>query len=205
MNNTSKQLHPIWNKLQNLESVSFTALGDSLTYGWEASFSYFDSFIAKIRAQFCGAIIVGTNAGVCGDTVLDGVRRLPALLDNPPDILLVQFGINDLYANIPIEQYGKALAAIARKAIRSNAIPVFVTSGPLLHPDDRKRIQLYYDEMKKVAKSYEAPLVDLAAYWLERSVDLNADYFDDGVHPNNHGYTIMAEGLFQFYQKLSCN
>lgn len=197
-----RQLKPIQEKLKNDKPVFISALGDSLTYGWEASFSYFDLFISKLRSAFCGVRITGHNAGVCGETAEDGLRRLPNLLASTPDVLIVQFAINDMYSGVPLTRYAAALSAIARKTVRSDTIPIFITSGPLLHKDERTRILPFYSKMETVAHSYDVPFADISSYWLSHNSNISEHYFDDGVHPNDNGYHVMANALYQIFKTL---
>ncbi|MBN2340525.1 MAG: SGNH/GDSL hydrolase family protein [Deltaproteobacteria bacterium] len=192
-------LAPFFEKLRSGLPVRIVALGDSLTYGWEASFSYFDLFISKLRVDYCGVTIDGYNDGVCGDTAAGGQRRISdLLLRHEPNIVIVQFGINDLYAGVPLSEYSTSLGAIARKCLRDSALPLFISSGPLLLERDQQRINEYYDAMKIVAERYHVPMVDISAYWLQHTSSLRAFYFPDGVHPNDDGYRIMADALYAF-------
>ena len=192
----------IFKKLERREEIRIVGLGDSLTYGWEASFSYFDLFISKLRANYCGVTIQGHNAGICGDTAAGGERRVVALLAPPTDAVIVQFGINDLYSEVPIAGYKASMGAICRKIIRAGAIPLPITSGPLLYSDQQKKIAPYYRAIKEITEAYECPFADVAERWHKRHANLKDLYFEDGVHPNDSGYHAMADALYEICYEL---
>lgn len=199
---TCNQYEDVVEKLKQGGPVRIVGLGDSLTYGWEASYSYFDLFISKLRADYCGVTITGHNAGICGDTAAGGEHRVNDTLSEATDMVIVQFGINDLYLGVPIEEYKLSLRAIARKAIRQNAVPLFVTSGPLLYPEQQLEIAPYYDALKNAAHSYDCPVADIAAYWIMHYQDFRPFYYDDGVHPTDSGYKAMADALYTICETL---
>jgi acyl-CoA thioesterase I len=196
--NTDQRAH-IVEKLKRGDSVRIVGLGDSLTFGWEASFSYFDLFISRLRADFGAESVTGVNAGICGDTASGGASRVGRLLNEKTDLLLIQFGINDLYAGVPLHSYGQALGAILDTAIQSGASPLPVTSGPLLYPEQQRDIAPYYQTLHRVAESFDCPTADIAGYWHAHFNTFSPFYYEDGVHPNDAGYRAMADALYALY------
>jgi acyl-CoA thioesterase I len=190
------QLNNIVNRLHSGDTVRIVGLGDSLTHGWEASFSYFDLFISRLRTEFNSATVNGINAGICGDTARGGVTRVGRLLEEKTDLLLVQFGINDLYCGVSIDSYADALGAIAQKTIQSGSLPLLVTSGPLLYPEQQREIAPYYNALHRVAANLQCPTADIASYWRTQFTTFSHFYYEDGVHPNDAGYRAMADALY---------
>jgi lysophospholipase L1-like esterase len=73
--------------------MKITFLGDSLTWG-----GYGGSFVAEIQKRLPQHDII--NAGVGGNTVINLLRRLDAVLDDEPDGVFVMTGGNDAISNI---------------------------------------------------------------------------------------------------------
>lgn len=190
------QLNHIVNRLNSGDSVRVVGLGDSLTYGWEASFSYFDLFISRLRTEFNSATVNGINAGICGDTASGGATRVGRLLEEKTDLLLVQFGINDLYCGVSVNRYADALNDIAQKAIQSGSLPLLITSGPLLYPEQQREIAPYYTALHRVATNLQCPTADIATFWHSQFTTFSQFYYEDGVHPNDAGYRAMADALY---------
>ena len=115
-------------------------------------------------------------------------------------MVIIQFGINDLYSGVPVDSYKTSISAIIRKVVRAHAVPLPVTSGPLLHPEQQRDIAPYYQALRDAAASYECPLADIAAVMHEQHQNFHEFYFDDGVHPNDNGYRAMADALYEIWR-----
>jgi lysophospholipase L1-like esterase len=79
-------------------ALRLVALGDSITHGMdlplEATYPY--RLARRLEAYLDGRPVVVVNAGVCGDTVLQGLARLERdVLRFRPALTLVAFGLND--------------------------------------------------------------------------------------------------------------
>ncbi len=72
--------------------ITVLALGDSLTAGYGLAPE--DSFALRLEQALNkgGRTIRVINAGVSGDTTLDGLRRLDGLLQHRPDLVIVELG-----------------------------------------------------------------------------------------------------------------
>src|SRR5512141_2411355 len=70
-------------------------LGDSLTEGWGVPTDQaYPAILARELARH-GRPIRSLNAGRSGDTVAQGLARLPGVLRQGPDVLVVALGVND--------------------------------------------------------------------------------------------------------------
>ncbi|MCP4676115.1 MAG: hypothetical protein GY854_11535 [Deltaproteobacteria bacterium] len=84
-------------KLANGDKVAIAGLGDSLTYGWMVRHGFFDRFLDGLETRYPDARLIRINAGVPGDTAAGGVSRLDRVLEKKPNLLIVQFALNDLF------------------------------------------------------------------------------------------------------------
>ena len=77
--------------------------GDSLTagFGVPPGASYPDNLQRMLDAA--GTRYRVLNLGVSGETTGDGVARLPAVLAEKPDLVVLEFGANDGLRGIPVE------------------------------------------------------------------------------------------------------
>ena len=78
-------------------------LGDSLTSGWKLPESQAYPALVQRALRAKGRKVRVLNAGVSGDTVAQGLKRLPAVLRREPDVLVVALGINDGLRGLPPE------------------------------------------------------------------------------------------------------
>ncbi len=100
-------------KLAAGESVRIAALGDSLTYGWMVEKGYIDFLQDMLQAKYPAATIQFINRGIPGDTAEGGLRRLKEqVIDAHPDLVFVQFALNDAFIGCPLAEYEKNIALI---------------------------------------------------------------------------------------------
>ena len=98
------------------EGPSVVFLGDSLTAGWRIPES--KAFPARLekRLRDEGRPIRAINAGVSGNTIGQGLARLPGALAKRPDILVVALGVNDGLRGLPLEPGEAGLREIVKTA-----------------------------------------------------------------------------------------
>jgi lysophospholipase L1-like esterase len=157
------------------------AFGDSITYGTGANKS--ESYPAVLEISVNRKVI---NAGVPGELSMQGLRRLPKLLDKyHPDLLILCHGGNDILQK---EDLAEAEANIRQMIILANNrnIPVILLGVP--KPGlFLKDAELY----NSIAENTEVTFIpNLIAKILS-----DAAMKSDPVHPNNTGYSKMASVL----------
>src|SRR5512134_2261679 len=87
-------------------------LGDSLTEGWGLSADEaYPALLARELARR-GRPIRALNAGRSGDTVAQGLARLPGVLQESPDVLVVALGTNDALRGLSVEEAERDLRRI---------------------------------------------------------------------------------------------
>ncbi len=180
-------------------------LGDSLTYGWMVRRGFFDRFCDPLAARHPCTSLVRFNAGVPGDTAQGGLARLPALLERRPHLVLVQFGINDLFCGVGATSYAAALARIVEMTRGAGAAPWLVVSCPLALPGDALAARPFYDAIRALGAEGDVPVADLDRHWRERcdpATPAGAHFLDDGIHPDDAGHALMAEGLLALWDRL---
>lgn len=199
--------HPGMKKIiELLESggdLAIAGIGDSLTFGWMVSQGYFDCFCDVLQRRYPAGIIKRVNAGVPGDTARGGLRRLGGVLQGDPDLVVVQFGLNDMATGAEVEEFEDDLDTLACRVTGSGALPLLVTSCPVLG-EQGVRVEAYYDAVRRVAKARQAPLADIAHCWREKRRHTQGAgpwHLSDGVHPSDEGHRVMAECLLTLFSR----
>ncbi|MFN2268216.1 MAG: GDSL-type esterase/lipase family protein, partial [Desulfonatronovibrio sp.] len=77
--------------------ITVLALGDSLTAGYGLAPEYSFAFRLEQTLRNEGNDVQVINGGMSGDTAHDGLRRLEGFLKYRPDLVIVEFGANDIY------------------------------------------------------------------------------------------------------------
>lgn len=176
-------------------------LGDSLTAGWEVERGFFDRFVVGLARRYPDALLEAVQAGVPGDTAEGGLGRLSRLLSPPPQLSVVQFGLNDAYVGLPPGAFAGALGGIGGRLLSAGSALVLVTSCPLPDPEANRWIRPYYDAVCEVAGRLGCALAELDRHWAARSSGRAARglWGWDGVHPTDAGHALMAEGLLAVF------
>ena len=167
------------------------ALGDSLFagYGLEPGQSYPARLEAALRARGINARIM--NAGVSGDTTAGGLQRLDFTLNSlpqPPALVIISLGGNDMLRGLPPEQTRANLDAILGK-LKARKVPVLLMgmiAAPNLGADYAGQFNPIYPAL---AKKHGASLVP---FFLQPLVDKPALIQADHVHPTAPGIDLLV-------------
>ena len=178
--------------------VTLLALGDSLTagYGLQPSDAFPVKLEAALRAK--GHDVKVINAGVSGDTALDGASRLDWALAEPVDAVIVELGANDALRGLPVPQAEAALdqllATLAEKNIP--ALLAGMRAPPNLGPDYQKAFDGMYP---RLAEKHGVPLYPFFLDGVAADTRLNQA---DGMHPNPAGVDVIVQRILPSVEKL---
>lgn len=192
-----QSLQIVKDRLRAGKDITITGFGDSLTQGWMVQKGFYDRFIDGLRQNFPQTTIDSHNKGVPGSTAQEAIDRLYQIDEQQPDLVIVQFGINDCSVGIPVEHYARHLEVIAKSLMQQDILPVLVTSCPVEDTILGRYVQMYYEALAELAVRLASPVVRLDEFWLchAKSSTEEALFQWDGVHPTDAGHTLMARGL----------
>lgn len=170
------------------------AFGDSVTYGTGAQPG--EDWPTLLAAKTGWQIV---NAGIPGDTALEGKDRIAALLEqHRPALVIVEIGGNDFLRRRSHTDVKSDMRQIIG-AIRSSGAEVVVVAVPEFSMfavvTDRPKDALLYVELGKDEK---IPVIAGVFTGVLAQPDLRADT----IHPNAKGYRVMADGIFAELKKM---
>jgi acyl-CoA thioesterase-1 len=132
------------------------------------------------------------------------------VLDEDPDIVIMQFGINDSYidsddpegpSRIPVKKFRRNMIFMLNK-LNKNGIRVILLTpnafGTNREPWRHKRLEEYVEVIRDLARRKKVLFIDVYSYYIEyentpgKKAD---DLLLDGVHPNDLGHELLAEKL----------
>jgi len=181
-------------KVFPVSGLQVLAFGDSITAGVGADMSggYPDILQDLLAAK--GLALGVTNAGVGGETVFTGAKRLPATLDAStivPGIALVLEGINGLGDDADsIESTLDALLDMVAAVRARGGLPILGTLTPVKDPDTRESaVDALNARIRQIAAQQGIRLADHHKAFGGNPALLG----EDGLHPNDDGYQVMAE------------
>lgn len=187
-----------YSKLVYEKSLQVAFIGGSVTSG------AFSSTAAKcwagltgawLREQFPQATILTKNAGWGGTGVKPGVYRLEEdALSCKPDLVFVEFAINDYYDGTSVADIKSCAESIIRKlyAYDPTTEVVFV----LISEHTASANSAHRAAYMEVAEAYHVPVVDISTALTEHLSKNNLPWeelFGDVVHPNDKGHAFYAE------------
>ncbi len=203
------------------ETLRIVAFGDSTTAPLPGVSQLYPQRLATLLAS-AGAEAEVINAGRSGshtgrwvdsggfrnrhalDRLQDAVRA------RRPDVVIVQFGINDCWVDrggeegtsrVPIEHYEKNLNQIISTLQKDGAVVIAMTPNPVRSDVEGwryARLGRYAEVVRDVAKRLHARLIDVwssfEAYGAVEGQSLD-DLLLDQVHPNDAGHRVIARLL----------
>lgn len=164
------------------------AFGDSLTYGTGADK---EQSYPTVLSQLTGRQVI--NAGIPGEISVDGLNRLPELLDEyQPELLILIHGGNDFIRRLPIQRTADNIRQMIAAA-RQRDIDVLLLGVPQPGLLSRNSAELYnrISDSLGIAHDLETLPEILATPSLK----------SDLVHPNARGYLLLAENISSLLQE----
>lgn len=184
-------------KLADKKLVFF---GNSLTagYGLGPEEAFPARTQVKIDSLELGYEVI--NAGLSGETSAGGLTRIDWILQQKPDIFVLELGANDGLRGIPVAETRKNLQGILDKVKAANPEVKLVVAGmmvpPNMGPEYAKDFQSIFPELAKTNNATLIPFL-LEGVAGERSLNLA-----DGIHPTAEGHQLVANSIWKYLQPL---
>lgn len=166
-------------------------LGDSVAAGLHLPRDR--AFPAALQRQMAAAGLPFrlVNAGVSGDTSAGGLARLDWLLQQQPDVLIVELGANDGLRGVKVATTEQNLREIlARTQVAGPKILLLgVRIPPSMGPDYSEAFAAIYP---RLAQEFELPLVP---FFMRGVAGVPALNLPDGLHPTAEGHEHIARNV----------
>ena len=171
--------------------TTIVAFGDSYFsgYGVQPGQSFPTQLERALRARGHNARVI--NAGVPGETIEDGLRRLDKTLASKPDLIILELGANDGEQGLdPVVSRANLDSLITR--IREAHVRVLLCGAEA--PDefgDTYRAN-FNPIFPSVAAKHQVPLYPFILDGVARNADLIQE---DGEHPTVRGVRVMVDRM----------
>lgn len=164
-------------------------LGDSITQGWEAEFDSL-SYANRVSRYFNADSVIQGVGGACFFD--DCVKKIPY----DPDWVIIAYGTNDfgLYDNAD-EFKDKVGTFMSKIHDLYSDKKVFVIS-PIWRQNCKTKTSFSFTECRHIIAS-EARAKGFVHIDGASLVPPIPDFYTDGLHPNDNGFSLYAENLIQ--------
>lgn len=190
--------------LKNGCDVTIVAFGDSITAGYAVRRGFTSFWREMLQKKYSQAKIEMINSGISGDTTMDGLARLDwTVLSYEPDLVTINFCINDCVLRLGLDEFEMNLVEMVRR-IRAGpgSEMLLLSSQPLETPPYDRLVLDYYQAIERVAKEMDVGFVDVYGAWMERirqGTPLGSLILSGLDHPNEAGYKIISEVLMRLF------
>lgn len=201
------KLNNITNKLKNQKKATVVYLGGSVTNGFGSTNANEKSWRALsgkyFKESFPDADITLVNAGVGGTgTGYARFRLQKDVLDYNPDLVFIEFSINDSYDGCGVAEsefyYESLIHTINANNPQTDIVMVVITDRGNMRNGSSAIAAAHY----ALAQYYGIPVIDVlgaVANDMKCNSEHNEDYFlTDWAHPNDTGYAFYADVVNEF-------
>jgi acyl-CoA thioesterase-1 len=169
-------------------------LGDSLTAGYGLTADQAYPARVQQRIDDAGLRFRVVNAGVSGDTMAGGLRRVEWLLKQPIAVLVVALGANDMLRGQSVDALRSNLRGILDKLLEAEPEARIVIAGMRAAPNlGRGYGRKFEQSYAEIAREYDAVLIPFVLEGVAGDPTLNQA---DGIHPTAKGQERVAETVW---------
>lgn len=171
--------------------MKIICLGDSLTYGYMLARKY---AWPSILGQKDGWTVI--NEGISGDTTGGMLARLPQILEERPDKLILMGASNDLFCKLSVEVPFANLRSMAMQAVHWRVEPVLLNPPRIIEEIDQDR--LFNQGLYRLGSLLEEECIERNWSYLDlgreiRELEDFKGLYLDGVHFNREGNAEIAK------------
>lgn len=191
----------VFEKAANGEDITVGYIGGSVTQGAVSGHSRQYSWARLshqwLTKQFPDAEIGYVNAGI-GGTPSDygNFRGQPHLLSHDPDIVFIEFSVNN---NSHYEVHRESYEALLRAALSDEKVPAVALVISALATDHA------VEQAMDFAEYYGVPVINTdegVFYGIDAGEYSIGEYAPDTIHPYEWGHRIMGDMVIRFYEKM---
>jgi acyl-CoA thioesterase-1 len=185
-----------------MSRVTYVAFGDSITDGYGVSRGFVSFLVEQISMARPDLDLQVINTGMSGDTSSGGLYRLGRdVVEYRPDLVTMNFGVNDAFSGISPVQFSDNLRDMASRIRDAGCQRLLMLSCEAIPEGWAERQVLpYWEAMKTVAEEAGCIYADVHGRWVEelKRGRAESDLIISGdLHPNEEGHRLIAEAVFE--------
>ena len=180
----------------------YVAFGDSITEGYGVTRGFVSYLTEMILSHRSDLELVTFNTGMSGDTSRGGLYRLGRdVVEHRPDLVTINFGVNDAFSGISPEQFKNNLRDMVTRIKDSGCDRIVLLSCESI-PEEwaEEQVLPYWAAMKSLADDLKCVYADVHDKWL-RELEAGRPVGDliipGDLHPSQEGHRLIAVSVFE--------
>lgn len=175
---------------ETAQAANIICFGDSITSGYGSTTGGYPPKLDQLLQEHGKPALI-INSSIPGERTPEGANRLAEVLKTSrADIMLIMEGTNDVRRGLSLGTTQRNLDAIIKQAKAAGVVPIVATLTPSNQGKSPKLIPAKWNPMiKSLAAENKVILSDhyqkILKDWTKSTVD--------GIHPNDDGYTLIAQ------------
>ena len=186
----TRRIQEVFSRMGQGENVTVAYLGGSITEGYmvNSTQNYANKTTNWLKKVFENNNIKHVNAGLSGTSSTIGLLRVQQdVLDKKPDLVFVEFAVNDANDAISKMMYESLISRI----INSETAPAVVLIFTVLENG-----YTCEEHMSRIGEAYRLPMISVNAALAPELESKNiewSDYGQDEAHPTKQGHIWISE------------
>jgi len=178
--------------------------GGSIAAGFGVTRSYADILTKALLPRGIEVI----NRSRYRENSFDGIGTFNEDIANfGPDILLVQFGVDDAFGYVYRSEFQENLVQMIRLTrLRFNPVIFLATSHTFDNPNDMDAVYIFYRSLMIVASDLGCHLIPVHSYWAgyleEQNISSKDLTLSDSRYPNESGHQVIADAMMKWLDKF---
>lgn len=196
------RIKKVFDRAKNGETLKIAFLGGSITQGCHAT-EYEKQYTRRVFNWFVKTFPAANFEYICApvggtDSQYGGARVKKQVLDKKPDMIFIEFAVNDWGDDFHKETY----EGLIRRVIKSNEELAVMTLMNVIYNERGDNAQPQHLE---ILKSYKIPAVSMKNSFYEEYLAgrvTENDMTTDGIHPNDFGHEMVAGQLCAYLDRV---
>ena len=180
-------------------SVTILVVGDSLSAAYGIDQQQGWVFLLQQHLLHKKLDYQVVNASISGDTTLNALNRLPAVLErHQPAIVILELGANDGLRGLSLAEMKNNLSRLIKMCQKQNA-QVLLTAMHILPNYGARYTEAFHNIYPELARQHNIVLVPSFL----QSVGDNPELMQaDGLHPNAKAQAILLQNVLPYLEPL---
>ncbi|TAE74353.1 MAG: SGNH/GDSL hydrolase family protein [Bacteroidetes bacterium] len=193
-------------KIKNNKKIKIICFGNSITNGYKVGTTktvkndYPSELEKLLQKKYKNDSIKVIKEGKNGRRIDQALQYLPQIIAQKPDLVILEYGINDVYSNFSVDFFNQKMTDINKKLKEKNIFVIIASPTPILTPQNEKVWELTQG-IYKFCKKNQIPFVNLyeniEKISKENDIEMK-NLLPDKIHFADEYYVYLAKIIFEY-------